>query len=203
MRFRRFSSPCRQWDLGIRCGLWPGYPVIRIGERVTTDDQIDWRIVLVHDRLHEDHARMRRVQHLLQFVAGIYDVGFCHLVTREDIWQFRIPPVRDVVVLGVLTQNGSLYCVSRVVDHENEGLKVMPYDGRELLRGHLERSFSGKQDVTPPGGSENGSEQRACRIADRTPDKSPCDISADLGQREPAHPCARCSVFRNDQISGT
>ena len=44
----------------------------------------------------------------------------------------RIPPVGDVVVLGVLAQNGSLYCVSRVVDHEDEGLKVMPQDGREL-----------------------------------------------------------------------
>src|SRR5262249_8539761 len=101
------------------------------------------------------------------------DVGFCLRVTREDIWQFRIPPVRDVVVLGVLTKNGSLYCVSRVVDHENEGLKVMPHDGGELLRGRLERSFSGKQDMTPPGRSENGSKQRGSRIADRAQTKAP------------------------------
>src|SRR6516164_11860451 len=114
---------------------------------------------------------MRRVQHFLQFVASLNDVGFCLLVTREDIWQFRIPPVRDVVVPGVLTENGPLYCVSRVVDHEDEGLKVMPHDGREFLYGHLERSFSGKQDMTPSGGSENSSEQCGCRITDRTPDK--------------------------------
>ena len=106
---------CRKWDLRIRCRLRPGYSVIRIGERVTTDDQIDWGIVLVHDRFHEDHARMRRVQDLLEFDAGLDDVGLCLFVTREDIWQFRVAPVRDVVVLGVFTQYGSLYCVSRVL----------------------------------------------------------------------------------------
>src|SRR5262249_12730768 len=116
---------------------------------------------------------MRRVQHLPKFVAAMYDVGLCLLVTAEDVWQFRVPPVRDVVVLRILSQNSSLYRVSRVLVHENEGLKVVPHDGRDLLRGHLERSFSGQQDVTPPGGSENGSEQRARCIADRTPDKSP------------------------------
>jgi len=36
----------------------------------------------------------------------------------------------------------------------------MPHDGRKLLHCHLERSFAGKQDVTAPRGSENGSEQR-------------------------------------------
>src|SRR5262245_4467721 len=110
---------------------------------------------------------MRGVQHLLQFVAGLYDVSFCFLLATEDIWQFRIPPVGDVVVLRVLTKNGSLYRVSRVLINENPGPKVVPYDGGDLLNGHLERPFSSKQDVSPPGGSENGSEQRACGIADR------------------------------------
>src|SRR5215467_225710 len=111
---------------------------------------------------------MLRVPFLLQFVSCSDDVGFRLLVTGEYIWQFRIPPVRDVVVVGGLTQNGSLYCVSRVVDHENEGLKVVPHDGRELLNRHLERSFTSKQYMSPPGGSENGSKQRSCRISDRT-----------------------------------
>jgi hypothetical protein len=53
---------------------------------VSTDGRVDRRIVLVHDRVHEDHVRMRRAQHLLQFTAGLNDVGFCPLVTREDIW---------------------------------------------------------------------------------------------------------------------
>ena len=79
----------------------------------------------------------------------------------------------------------------------------MPHDGRDLLHGHLERSFSGQQDVTPSGGSENGSEQRAGCIADRTPDKRPCDIGAVVGQSQSTKTCARCSVFDNDHISGT
>ena len=62
------------------------HSVIGIGERVSTDGRVDRRIVLVHDRVHEDHVRMRRAQHLLQFTAGLNDVGFCPLVTREDIW---------------------------------------------------------------------------------------------------------------------
>src|SRR5215469_10863197 len=124
---------------------------------------------------------MGSVQHLLQFVAGLNDVGVSLLFTRENIWQFPIPPVRDVVVFGVLTENGSLYGVSRVVDQGNEGFKVMPHDGRELLHRHLERSFSGKQNVTPPRRSENGPEQCRRRIADRTPDKGPSDIGAGIG----------------------
>src|SRR5215469_9258766 len=109
---------------------------------------------------------MRSVQHLLQFVPGLNDVGFCLPLTRENIWQFRIPPIRDIVVSGVFTQNGSFYRISRVVDHENERLKVMPQHCGEFLRSHLERSLSGKQDVTPPRRSENGPEQRTGRIAD-------------------------------------
>src|SRR5215469_16281805 len=109
------GGACRKRDLRIRCCLWPGYSVIGIRESVTTGDQIDWCIVLVHDRLHENHARMRSVQHLLQIAAALNDVSICLLLTREDIWQFRIPPVCNVVVLGVLTQNGSLYRVYRVV----------------------------------------------------------------------------------------
>src|SRR5215472_11237736 len=137
---------------------------------------------------------MRRVQYLLQFAASLNDVGFCLLLTAEDTWQFRIPPVRDVIVLRVLTQNGSLYCVPRVLVHENEGFKVMPHYGRDLLDGHLERSFSGKQDVAASGRSENSSEQRACCIADRTPYKCPCDISAVVGQCQSTTTCARRSV---------
>ena len=51
-----FTLLCRKWDLRIRYGLWTRYSVIGIGERVATEDQIDWRIVFVHDGLHEDHA---------------------------------------------------------------------------------------------------------------------------------------------------
>src|SRR5262245_39821200 len=103
-----FRSPFRfrQWDLRIHCCLRPACPVVGVGDRVTTEDEIERRIVFVHDAHHKDHARMQRVQHLLKFVAGKYDVGFCLLVTTEDIWQFRVPPVRDVVVLRILTQNG-------------------------------------------------------------------------------------------------
>src|SRR5262245_30823714 len=100
---------CRQWDLRIHYGLWPACSEVGVGDRMTTEDQVQRRIVFVHDALHKDHARMRRVQHLLKFVAGMYDVGFRLLVTTQDIWQFRVPPVRDVVVLRILTQNGSLY----------------------------------------------------------------------------------------------
>src|SRR5262245_3451883 len=59
----------RQWDLRIHCGLWPACSVVGVGDRVTTEDQIERRIVFVHDALHKDHARMRRVQHLLKFVG--------------------------------------------------------------------------------------------------------------------------------------
>ncbi len=55
---------------------------------------------------------MRRVQHLLQFIAALDDEGLRLFVTTEYIWQFRIAPVRDVIVLGILTQNGSLRCIS-------------------------------------------------------------------------------------------
>src|SRR5262249_433638 len=136
----------------------------------------------VHDALGKDHARMRRVQHLLKFLAGMYDVGFCLPVTTEDIWQFRVPPVRNVVVLRVLAEYASLHCVPLVLVHEDPGLKVMPHDSRDLLGGQLERSFSGQQDVTPPWGSKNGSEQRARCVADRTPDESARDMGAAFGQ---------------------
>src|SRR5215467_9751514 len=101
---------------------------------------------------------MRSVHHLLQFVAGPNDVGLCLLVATEDIRQFRVSPIRDVVVLRVLTPNASLYCVSLILVYENPGLKVVPQNGRDLLNGHLERSFSCKQDMTPSRGSENGSQ---------------------------------------------
>ena len=52
--------------------------------------------------------------------------------------------------------------------------------------------------ITPPV-----DEQCGCRIADRTPDKSPGDIGAGRGKRESTHARARCPVFHNDHISGT
>src|SRR5215813_7280580 len=115
---------------------------------------------------------MRSVQHLLQFITGCYHEGFCLLLMTENIRQFRIAPVRDVVVLCILSQNGSLDRVSRVLVHENEGLKIVAHDRRKLLHGHLERSFSGKQDMTPSGRRENGSKERTRCITYRTPDKS-------------------------------
>src|SRR5262249_28448662 len=120
---------CGQWDLRIHCSLWPACSVVGLGDRVTTEDQIERRIVLVHDALHKDHSRMWSLQYLLKIVAGIDDVGFCLLVTTEDIWQFRVAPVRNVVVLRILAQNGSLYGISRVLVQENVRLQVVPHDG--------------------------------------------------------------------------
>src|SRR5215813_9820695 len=103
---------------------------------------------------------MRTVQHALKFVTGMDDVSVCLLVTAEDVWQFRAPPGRDVVVLRILPKNSSFDGVTRVLIHEDERLEVVPQHRRDLLCGHLERSFSGQQDVTMTGGSKNGSEQR-------------------------------------------
>ena len=50
------TDSCRQRDLRIRCGLWTAGSVIGIGDRVTAEDQIDWRIILVHDAFDKDHA---------------------------------------------------------------------------------------------------------------------------------------------------
>jgi hypothetical protein len=47
-----------------------------MGERVTADDQIDWRIVLVHDDFHEEHARMRRAQYTPRRLVSVPESNF-------------------------------------------------------------------------------------------------------------------------------
>ena len=84
------TESCGHWDLRVLCGVWPAWSVVGVGDRVTTEDQIDWRIIFVHDAFDKDHARMRSIEYLLQFVAGCYGVGLCLLVATEDIRQFRV-----------------------------------------------------------------------------------------------------------------
>jgi hypothetical protein len=67
---------------------------------------------------------MRRVQHLLQLVAGLNDVGFRRIVSTENMMQFRIPPVRDVNVLRVIA--GPFTAVACVVGigFRNESVEI-------------------------------------------------------------------------------
>src|ERR1700758_3846074 len=64
---------------------WNGPKVGSDCDGVSTEHQVVWRIVFVHDTFHENHARMRRIQHLFQLATGVYNVGFCFLVTAENI----------------------------------------------------------------------------------------------------------------------
>ena len=64
-----FPSTCGEGDLRIQCLLWSACSVIGISDGVSTEHEVVRRIVFVHDTLHENHARMRRIQNLFQLAV--------------------------------------------------------------------------------------------------------------------------------------
>jgi hypothetical protein len=81
-------------------------------------------------------------------------------VGGEHVAQRWVLPGLHIVIGRVFSENESLDRVAVVVQQEDDRSKMVPKYRGQFLHGQLKRSISYKENVTPLGGRQKGSEGR-------------------------------------------
>src|SRR6202162_2008179 len=122
-------------DLGTLSMWRAARTVVQVGRCMPTSDQICRRVRRVHNRLDEHQVLVPRTQHVVEFFHGAHHEGFRGGIGSKHLGKFGVSPIRDVVVMRLLTQDGALDGVAGVVDQEDDRLEVMSQNGRQFLGG--------------------------------------------------------------------
>ena len=84
------------------------------------------------------------VQGVIKLGAGGYFRGV-PAVAAEGLWQFRVAPVRDVVVFnGGFLAEKPFDEIARVVEDEDDWFGIIASELRDFLRGELMCTFTGE-----------------------------------------------------------